>query len=125
MPPPRRRRRRGRRRLARATIAAPPSTTTIIEISAQIGKPPVWPCQNSVPAIAPVWPPTAIGIVQAKIFVVFDLSLTWLGIAVVKRWMRWSCHSKRPVLSIVTHRGAALGVALGGTGVVASRSWLR
>ena len=93
-------------RTASATIAA----TGIPEASAG--------CQKSAPVSAARWSRALIGTRQSNTFVRLSSSLTCGGTVFSDiQWMRWSCHSKRPVRLTVCHCGAAFGSALAGTGV--------
>ena len=78
------------------------------------GPPPGSGVQNSVPAIAPRSPPTSIGIRQSKIFVLTDSSRDLRRRrSAPSSAMRWSCHSKRPVLPDLLPARRALAVDAG------------
>jgi hypothetical protein len=64
--------------------------------------------QNSVPLIAPVRWPICTGTAQSKISVFSLASRTFSGGCLAIQCMRWSCHSKRPVLESCFHCGAPL-----------------
>src|ERR1700722_1708890 len=71
--------------------------------------------QNNWPSTTPFCAPTEIGTLQWKINVRLLWSLTCGGVTGLIQGMRWSCHSKPPLLSTPPHLGGSLALADGGT----------